>query len=235
MIKILNESLEIHDTLNPKIWNEYKLRPEVEQRIYKIVDEFIKFIEVPIYVLDVHILGSNASYNYTEDSDLDIHIIANFDMIEASEVLLQELYNAKKSSFNDTYDISIHGIDVELYVEDVKVNTISNGIYSLYSGEWIKYPEKIEAQYPNIDRELNKVIGLINNAVTLSNLDELKSIIDNLYLCRKNSLATEGEYGIGNLVFKEIRNNGYLDLLKDKIHELVSQELSLESKKGKEI
>jgi hypothetical protein len=44
---------------------------------------------------------------------------------------------------------------------------------------------------------------------------------------RRESIANDGEYGIGNLVFKELRNNSYLDDLKDLKNELVSADLSL--------
>ena len=40
---------------------------------------------------------------------------------------------------------------------------------------------------------------------------------------------SDGEYAKGNLVFKEIRNSGSLQELKDKINDLTSKELSLES------
>ena len=40
---------------------------------------------------------------------------------------------------------------------------------------------------------------------------------------------TEGEYGIGNLVFKEVRNQGLLQQLKDLLNLNTSKELSLES------
>ena len=45
---------------------------------------------------------------------------------------------------------------------------------------------------------------------------------------RKESLAQEGEFGVGNLVFKEFRNQGILQELKDKIVELEDKELTLE-------
>ncbi|MBO7078961.1 MAG: hypothetical protein J6W64_04025 [Bacilli bacterium] len=45
---------------------------------------------------------------------------------------------------------------------------------------------------------------------------------------RREGLAKEGEYSIPNLVFKKIRNSGYLDNLKKLKHELESKELSLE-------
>ena len=49
-----------------------------------------------------------------------------------------------------------------------------------------------------------------------------------LYLMRKDSIATDGEYGVGNLLFKEIRNRGLLSALKDKYNEMISDELTLE-------
>ena len=49
-----------------------------------------------------------------------------------------------------------------------------------------------------------------------------------LYMMRKNGLATGGRFSIGNLVFKELRNLGLLDALKDKRLDLESKQLSLE-------
>ena len=56
----------------------------------------------------------------------------------------------------------------------------------------------------------------------------ISDFIEDLYDLRKESIATDGEYGIGNLVFKEFRNRGYLDKLKDMKNEERSKELSLE-------
>ena len=39
----------------------------------------------------------------------------------------------------------------------------------------------------------------------------------------------DGEYGKGNLIFKELRNQGVLQALKDKKVELETKEMSLES------
>ena len=47
-------------------------------------------------------------------------------------------------------------------------------------------------------------------------------------MLRKLSLMDGGEYSKGNLVFKELRNNGSIDNLYNKLHELTSKELSLE-------
>jgi hypothetical protein len=63
---------------------------------------------------------------------------------------------------------------------------------------------------------------------------EIEKYITELYKLRHNGLAESGEYSIGNLVFKEIRNKGYLDNLKDLKNKVIANNLSiLESYKKK--
>lgn len=68
-----------------------------------------------------------------------------------------------------------------------------------------------------------------NAANRLNYIDLIDKFIEDIYDLRKQSIKNEGEYSIGNLVFKEFRNLGYLDKLKDMKNELKSKELSLES------
>lgn len=70
---------------------------------------------------------------------------------------------------------------------------------------------------------------LIGEKLDVPQLNEIDKFIEELYDLRKTSIATDGEYGIGNLVFKELRNRGCLDKLKDLKHEIASKELSLEN------
>ena len=82
MVKQLIEKMELHDKLNPKLWVGNTLRPEVEEKLNGIVDQFILELhdnDIPIKMLDARLVGSNASFNYTDNSDLDVHIVANFE------------------------------------------------------------------------------------------------------------------------------------------------------------
>ena len=110
---------------------------------------------------------------------------------------------------------------------------MSNGIYDLFKGEWIKRPIKLKA--PKIDNKLynqlyseeyDKAIKLLDSA---EKSKDIQAFINQLYVNRRNSLAKDGEAGIENQIFKDIRNCGLLDKLKDKYYELRSQELSLSS------
>ena len=238
----LQESaIELHDTLNPKLWDENdNLRPLVKDRLIKIVDKYIESSNVITKddVIDVELLGSNASYNYTPYSDLDIHLVVNMEDVSCDPALFQLACNAERSNFNKNYDFKIKGIDVELYVEDVHAGTASNGIYSLYKDEWIKFPSKITVPDYDNDEEYIKLLDSWKSLAetTLANAtsaSEVQDYVNNLYNLRRTSIMTDGEFGKGNLVFKEIRNEGLLDELKQKQYELSSKELSLESVGGK--
>ena len=75
--------------------------------------------------------------------------------------------------------------------------------------------------------DAHKILEDINE----EKLSEIESLINDLYELRKTSIEEGGEYSIGNLIFKEFRNKGYLDNLKDRMRELINKELSLEETK----
>ena len=82
------------------------------------------------------------------------------------------------------------------------------------------------------DRKEPKVL---NNSMKTDNEDKIKKIddfINDVYKMRSDSIASDGEYGKGNLVFKELRNRGYLDKLRDLKVELETDEMSLTESKA---
>ena len=202
----LFEQFEVHDSLNPKLWTEEnKLRDDVKIKLIEIIEQFESTCDIPLNMIDAHIVGSNASYNYTRYSDIDVHIISNFDLLDAPKEIVQLAFNAVKSKFNSDYDISIHGVDVELYVEDVRSGAVSNGVYSLYQDTWIKFPKKLsDIPQPDISDELPIWKSKFSAAIESNDSEKITEVINDLYIIRKNSLDTEGEYGKGNCLFKEI-------------------------------
>lgn len=148
----ISESIEKHEILNPKLWGEdEELLPEVREGIENVVHQFISELKennVDLKAMDTVLVGSNASYNYTKDSDLDVHIIADTSVVTCEAGLLPIIYNMAKSRFNSKYDITIHEVPIELYVEDMNTSANSNGIYSLKTG-WIKKPVAVDI--PEVD------------------------------------------------------------------------------------
>lgn len=227
---MLKEAFEIHQELNPKIWtSDNSLKDDVRTKILDIVDTFKDFCDINFEILDIHLLGSNASYNWTNKSDLDIHIIVNFELISNAEELIQIIFNLEKASFNKKYDITIYDIPAEIYVEDVNANTVSNGIYSVMNNKWIKEPIPItKVDEKDISSLLSKWKYIIDLSIEKADSDRITDLLNAIYLVRKNALIVDGEYSAGNNLFKTLRNDGYLDKLKDALIDIKTKELSLE-------
>lgn len=228
---------ELHDCLNIKIWDEdNNLRPIVRDKLLHITKQYAEDSEVLKYedILDAEIVGSNASYNYTPQSDLDLHLVVNMESLSCDPVLFQLACNAEKINFNKSYDIKVRGIDVELYVEDVKSCTASNGIYSVFKDEWIKFPAKIEVPSFENDAGYNTLLGEYKTKAEAllepnTSAEDIDNYINSLYTLRRSGIMTDGEFSKGNFIFKEIRNLGLLDALKDTLKDIRSKELSVES------
>ena len=77
-------------------------------------------------------------------------------------------------------------------------------------------------QFLKLTKEINHIL---DNPTSAS----IREIIDRLYMIRKNSIASDGEYGEGNLLFKAIRDSGLLQKLKDSLYDILSKELTLEN------
>lgn len=229
----LDEALEVHEELNPKLWNNTELKEDVKNKLLEIANTFIEGLDFPLNVADIRFLGSNASYNYNEHSDIDLHIISNFDLVYIDKDILQQLYNASKNTFNNNHDITIKGIPVELYIEDMNSMNATNGSYSLLKDEWVKVPEPINYDIPDYSEDLQEKVNEVEEVLLSTSKEEVENLINEIYLDRKDGLATEGEASIGNLVFKELRNMDLIQRLRDRFNELESEELTLENKSAK--
>ena len=240
--KAITEAIEKHDKLNSKLFtNDEVLKDKVKDKLLEIVDEFLNDLKdqkVEIKVDDILLVGSNANYNYTKDSDIDLHIIANTKKSKYDEELSNALYGAYRTLFNKRLDIQIYDIKVELYVETENSPRNSNGVYSVKKNKWVKKP--VHEEIPEYDKDaLNKLVDKWENKIkdleiklkadSLKDEKKVLDLLEKIYDSRKKGVA-KSEYDIDNLAFKELRNKGYLDKLKDYRNELTSKRLSLEER-----
>jgi hypothetical protein len=216
-----------HDTLNPKLWDNNQLITEVRYKLMAIAMHFAKFLNVPeLNLRDVTISGSNAAYGYADSSDLDLHLVVD---MPADHPELAELYSAKKNEYNYTHDITIKGIDVELYVQDVQQPHRSAGIYSLLKDTWVSKPKH---QPPTIkDQDVTKKArnysARINAAMRSNDLNKCKETMAEIRKLRQSGLEQGGEYSVENLAFKLLRARGKIDKFRRFMNKLQSAELSL--------
>lgn len=189
---------------------------EVRDNLMEIAKLFYDSLKIPdLVVTDVIMTGSLANYNWSKYSDIDLHLVADLSTYGDSE-LVKDYFASKKTVWNKEHNIMIHGHEVELYVQDKDEPHHSSGIYSVLNDEWVLKPT---LKTPEIDRDLvkKKVMSLKNSidavgskCKDITELERLKTKIKHM---RQTGLDREGEFSTENLVYKVLRNNGYIDQL----------------------
>ena len=226
----LADAVKFHDQLNPRLWDQREnLRPEVQAKLMAIVKDFQEFLGVPdLEVKDVTVSGSNAAYNYTPHSDVDLHLVVDMPQARNSEVF-RELFDAKKFQYNTEHDIRIGGYDVELYVQDSEQEHHSQGIYSLLQNKWLSVPRRRKPDIDDISvkSKYEDVGHRIEAAILDGSIEQMDAVWDKLRVMRKQGLEREGEFAPENLVFKMLRNNGTIGNLKQARQAVRDRELSL--------
>ena len=241
--KIIN-SFSLKDTLNPKVWDNYDdinsavLKPEIRERLLSAAKEFLYFVDIDVLISDIYLMGSLVNYNWSEYSDFDLHLIADFTQYPDDQVkLYEELFDLKKTLFNLKHDIKIKGFDVELYLQDENSEAFSDGVYSLLHDEFVSKPNKGNTK---IDKKLiqsksEQWMRIIDECIEMAENEELEESQEILKKCykkikkyRQSGLETGGEFSIENLVFKYLRRNGYIGKLLEMRDKLLDKNLSLQ-------
>lgn len=221
-----SDFVTVNKTLNPKIWEDGRLKLEVKQKLIQIARAFEEFVGVELDVEDYTITGSNANYTWTDYSDLDLHLIIPGTASDEQ----RELFNAKKALWSEQHDITIKGLPVECYVQGSKEPHHSTGVYSIVEDKWLVEPKKIKPEINDsaIEAKKDAILSLIEHAILSKDLDKLRAVKDKVTQMRKAGLERAGEWSVENLVFKILRNLGIIDQITEKIRELEDAELSLE-------
>lgn len=226
--KFLGRHIIFHKELNPLLFENDRLKSQIRDGLLKIAEHFTDYLATSLAIKDITISGSNAAYTYTPYSDIDLHII--IDIPEDQQV--KDLLDAKKTVYNAQHDIKVKGIDVELYAQDSKEIHRSQGIYSVLHNRWISEPKKeqpsinsedVRTKYKNYRDKIQAVVKTEDEKIANDAWDSIKNM-------RRASLAKNGEFAVENLVFKMLRNQGWLNRLKDHINDLENKKLSVEEK-----
>jgi predicted nucleotidyltransferase len=216
------------DELNPKFWQGEEFDPMVRTKLMAIAQDFYEGLQLEIPVEDVQLTGSIANYTWTDQSDLDVHVILDFTKVNEDKDLVKKALDGQRFMWNLRHPVVIKEHDVELYAQDMNEPHVSSGLFSLMKNEWIKKPvwnepvvdeldvkRKVEAYVTEID-ELEKMLADGTDSVegreVLERVGALKSKI---MKARKDGLAETGEFSVENLVFKQLRNMGWIERLID--------------------
>jgi hypothetical protein len=217
-------SLEVRKTLNMNVWqSEDRIKNEISSRLIQIAMDFIDDLGFEQHIIeDIIITGSLANYNWTEFSDIDLHVLLDYRHVDENTSLVRDFFNAKKADWNKMHQIMIKSHEVEIYVQDIHEPHISTGVYSLLEDQWVIKPDSYvpKINFKNVETKVSSIMDQIDriqemydkrNYEAAQNVSELlKGKIKRLRRC---GLAEKGIYSIENLTFKTLRNNGYIEKL----------------------
>lgn len=228
LLREFEQPVGSNTVLNPKLWEMDRLKGEVRVALIRIAEDFLDYVDIPIKVLDIVIAGGNANYTYTNNSDIDLHIIADYNEADCDRES-GELFDTKRLLYKRDHDITVKGIPVELYVEDFRLPAVSSA-YSIVKDKWIREPVKRNVGWD--EKEVKRMVSVwktvMHDAMKTGDLQTCRKVLKLLRDYRKLGLKTkDGEYSVPNLVYKSLRNDKTLEGLVTLVNKLHDKELSL--------
>ncbi len=234
---------EIKEDLNRDIWDEdNKIKPKIAVKLLRIAEDFYKKLDIPADILNITLTGSMANYNWTDKSDLDLHILIDYSAVDENTELVKKYLSEAKTNWNRNHEIMIDGHEVEIYVQVINEPHHSTGVYSIMDNDWLIIPEPaefevsedaIEQKYKSIQDTIKMIEKLQKEKKyeeVYGDTDRLKGKIRNY---RQSGLETGGEFSVENLVFKALRNGGELEKLSDLKREAYDNMMSVNEVKRK--
>ena len=229
----LRLTLMYNQELNIKFWEDGVLKPEVKDKLLQIGNKWADFAKIPSNaVKDMILVGGNANYNYTRFSDLDLHLVVDKSQIADCPDLLDDYLRDKKKLWALVHDIKIYAHPVELYAQDERDPLPANqGVYSIIQDKWLLSPNKVKVNLadPLLIRKIRDMMEKIDDLIEneADDADVLRKLQKRIRDMRASAIQQGGEFALENLVFKELRNRGYLDKLSNHIRHLEDTTLSL--------
>jgi len=236
------EDFEYHRELCPKVWEaayssrgKFRMKPKIRKKLVDIAGDFWNFLKLDVKVLDVQLTGSLANYNWTNASDLDVHVIIDFAEVNPDMELVRKALDGQRFIWNLRHPVIIEGHDVECYAQHKDEQHTATGLYSLLRDSWmivpIYNPPTIDERDVNektrvIVKEVKEVLKRSRSArgrEAKELLDYLERLKKKVMTDRKEGLALRGEYSVENLVFKELRRNGTIEQIIDLASEIYSK------------
>lgn len=222
------------DTLSNIFFDENKkMHQAIKDKLLEIADTYVDFIGVDFFIHDIVLTGSLANYNWSKYSDVDLHIIVDFENQKHSADIMKEFFDAKEKAWKTKHNIKIKNFDVELYVQDTNEDATSTGVYSLLKNKWIIEPKNISVNINDkkilskSDDYAIKINKLIAKSKKQDITDELNDLYKKIKKFRKCGLDSGGEYSFENLTFKLLRRNGYMKKLLDLKTKVIDKKLSI--------
>ena len=218
------DSFKIKDSLNPEVWPDGKLDPQMKPQLLKIANGFLKDLNLPkgFKIKDIIFTGSLANYNWSKFSDIDLHIVMNLSQFDGDSEMIANYFKSQKDLWNQEHDITLHDFPIEIFVQDSNIELVATAVYSILKDKWIKKPkhetfdldkEAIKTKADYFIRQLKDIRQDYTDKQYQSVIDKSIKVKNRIKQMRKAGLEGGGEFSLENLVFKVLRRTPFMDIL----------------------
>ena len=218
----LRLTLKYHSKLNPAIWRKGAfLSDDDTDYLLSKAWEFVKFSGVSKdRVSDIVFTGSNANFNYTKFSDVDLHIMCDEHGFDS-----QKLYEKKVEWTVEHQGLKLGRYPIEMYIQDKDERwPKGQGVYSLMQRKWLVEPIHLGhidvLDDLNTEQKVDFEIKFIKDLLKVKRIEPILEYKERLWKLRSAGLERGGEFSVENVVYKDLRNRGLIEKLNKHLHEL---------------
>jgi predicted nucleotidyltransferase len=233
------KSFEVRNSLSTDIFEgkdgEFFMHKDIRKKLMDVTEKFMDYLDIEFFIHDVILTGSLANYNWSKYSDVDLHILVDYNETDYNLDLLKGFFNSKRSLWNKQHEILVKGFDCEIYVQDVSEPHHASGIYSVLNDEWLVTPVKtvqsidksmILKKSEDFEERIDDISERFDKGEDV--LEDIKLLKVKLKKFRQSGLDSGGEFSYENLAFKLLRRNGYIGKLLDIQTKTTDKKLSIE-------
>lgn len=221
-----------NDTLCPDLWDSAQhLDPEVRVNLLRMAYDFYEKTKLPAPIIDVYLMGSIANYNWTADSDADVHVIIDYNKLQMPKETGNKTVKNAGAQWNQEHEIFVKGHKVEMNIQNAaEEKPYVTGIYSLVKDQWIRKPVKVMPQLDRnvIQTQYKSMKAYLENAMRSGDREQMKAAKKYMDAYRQYGLDTYGELSYENVVFKILRARGIIKQLKDGITAVYDKEMTVD-------
>ena len=224
-------------TLDPKIWGENKiLNPEVKEALLKIAEDFYNSTDLEGDIHNILFLGSSANYNWTDSSDVDLHVVIDIAEEKINEEYARKFMDGLAAKWNTDHEITVKQHPVEVYLQDVREPNATAelarpgaAIYSIFDDKWVvePNPQNIKIDADKIRKKYHELKDRITNLIQSEDVEKLKALMVSIRNYRNAGMSDGGEFSVENIVFKALRHSGALEKLKNAVNDIYDRKASL--------
>jgi len=236
-----------HIELDPDFFTDNKeLKSNIRDTLLELSNEVLLSLkddlDLNITPTAIILTGSLCGFNWDEYSDIDFHLLVDFDTITLSKrSIVKRLLSLKAYKWNQN-KYTLHNRSLELYFQDSDEKHEAPGIYDITHNHWIKEPvgsniktngnitnaaDKYKIEIQTMIDEYEASIDKTKQFIT-DTTETVKAYWAAIREMRKISLKNDGLGGMGNQIFKKLRRNDSLQMLVNFMRQLKNDYINAE-------